>query len=260
MATLADAGCSATDIVDVLELLLLYCSTGRFEKAKGRREKWLDRAKNLVLRLRRVAKDAEEILQFVANRPRKISVSKPPAPKPSSSPQVQSPIPGTDSDDDPSPQSPPSTAEIEDEYFRDVEPELWDVMRRHADDLEANLRMQMDENLPFAQPFARSMAGTTGTVPFLVLAAALVEVATGGFHYSEIATLIGVIRPQQRLQTEAALQKKVANFKSREKNKEFVDEWLEAESEAGAEPETNGEKVRKSVKMWLRSLQRSQSQ
>ena len=133
-------------------------------------------------------------------------------------------------------------------------------MRRHADDLEANLRMQMDENLPFAQPFARSMAGTTGTVPFLVLAAALVEVATGGFHYSEIATLIGVIRPQQRLQTEAALQKKVANFKSREKNKEFVDEWLEAESEAGAEPETNGEKVRKSMKMWLRSLQRSQSQ
>src|ERR1019366_1113792 len=95
-------------------------------------------------------KDAEEILQFVANRPRKISVSKPPAPKPSSSQQVQSPIPGTDSDDDPSPQSPPSTAEIEDEYFRDVEPELWDVMRRHADDLEANLRMQMDENLPFA--------------------------------------------------------------------------------------------------------------
>jgi hypothetical protein len=93
------------------------------------------------------------------------------------------------------------------------------------------------------------MAGTTGTVPFLVLAAGLVEVATGKSHYSEIATLIGVIRPHQQVQTEAALQRKVANFKNREGNEEFVEDWLETESE------TNEEKVRKSVKMWLRSLQ-----
>jgi hypothetical protein len=69
---LAHEGCTPADVRDLLELLRIYASTTTFERVKNNRERWLDRLKNLVLRIRRVAKDAEKDMSFIRhNRPRK---------------------------------------------------------------------------------------------------------------------------------------------------------------------------------------------
>jgi hypothetical protein len=137
-----------------------------------------------------------------------------------------------------------SIAEIQFEVDRFVERKEWDVMRECADNLEAYLSLMSDKELPFAEPFTRKF---TGTLVWLVAAAALVKKATGKPHYPEIATLVGIICPKQKpeLRTEGAIEKSVTRFKKR--NQEFVRDFL-----------SRG-KVKKSVRKWLRSLQRSQS-
>jgi hypothetical protein len=227
IATLSSKGCAAADIVNVLELLRRYCLDEPFGSVGRQREQWIDRAKNLVLRLRRDANNAEELLGFAAGRSQS---------QPRTNPQPRSPSTDIDSDDDSSPQSRPPASEIQSEDIRLLEidqalweqPEIWEEIRSWADDLEAYVRIQEDKELPLAQPFLRKRGGSLG---LLVSAAILIEDATGQPHYPEIASLLRTICPGKALSkkkgkpvSENTIYRKISRFKKR--NQEYVDEFL----------------------------------
>lgn len=253
VAVLTRKGCSASDIVNVLELLWHYCQGKRFDKIKSRRESWLRRGKSLVRNLRKSADEAEDFLQFIATRP-PLTSSSPPSSPALESGERASLSDENDSDDDSTSKLPSPASELKDEDDSDLpvpfaadisQAELWDVMRSYADDLDARIRMEEDNRLPFAQPFTREMGGT---LPFLVIAVALVKEATGQNHYSEISNLLQAICPQKALD-EDAMGKKVNRFRRRPRNEEFVEEFIENDSEE------ERIEVREIVKTLLRNLQ-----
>ena len=229
IAALTDKGCTAADIVSILELLRLYGRMQQFADFKVKREEWIDRANKLVGKLRLDADDAEELLQFVATGARiKPNI-------PSSTSDTRS-AENRDSDSDASTSEFESQVRSQDtdageddlQAFTAIEmsqPEPWEVMRTCADDLEARIKIEEDENLPFEQPFAREIGGT---LPFLVISVALVKEATGRNHYAQISDLLQIVCPEKALD-ENALQRQVNRFRKR--NKEFVEEFIKSDEE-----------------------------
>jgi hypothetical protein len=231
-------GCSASDIIKLLDLLLAYGSNATFASAKRKRDRWLDRASNLVLRLRRDAKDAEELLEFIRS-----SSGVDPQPQTGTNASQSPEESESDSDSDqPFPpnipaQTPPTQADSSDELpvlvpdpvFYAEESELWDVMRTHADNLDSYIKMEQgynyvlkrrtDTDLGFLAPeFTRRFSGTLFC---LVLAAELIRKATGSPCYAQLATVLERVCPQKALGVEA-LVKKINRFKGR--NRQFMDE------------------------------------
>jgi hypothetical protein len=225
-------GCSARDIIELLDLLLVYGSDAIFTRAKLSRERWLDRANRLVLRLRRDANDAEELLDFIRTRLRAES----PVQAGENTPQLPE---ESDSDADrpvppeiPAPASPAQANSSVQPSIFDLnldEGDLWDVMRTYADNLDSYIKMQQgydyslkrrtQTGMGFLAPqFKRGFGGTLG---YLVLAAELVRKATGSPCYAQLAALLGRVCPQKALGFEA-LVKKINRFKKR--NQEFMDE------------------------------------
>jgi hypothetical protein len=200
LEVLVNEGCGPADIVSVLELLLAYSSTPALDSMKAKRRLWLRRAKNLVLRLRRLATDAEKVLDFIRcippAEPQEKAESNPSQPSPTGANRSYPPL----------------------DIFN--EPELWDVMRTHADNLEFYIGMEQDKDFPLGEVFKRKF---TGTLFWLVLAAGLVEEVTDRPHYAQLATLMERVCPTKALD-ETSLEKKINRFKNR--NLEFVDEYL----------------------------------
>ncbi len=219
-------GCGARDIIELLDLLLAYGSDAIFANAKRKRERWLDRASNLVLRLRRDAKDAEELLDFIRSRPRAGS----PVQARENNPQLPEES-ESDSDSDrpfppeiPAPASPAQANSSAQPSIFDLfdEGDLWDVMRTYADDLDSYIKMQQgydyglerrtQTGMGFLAPqFKRGFGGTLG---YLVLAAELLKKATGTPCYAQLSTLLARVCPQKALGVEA-LVKKISRFKER---------------------------------------------
>jgi hypothetical protein len=229
-------GCNAPDIIELLDLLLAYGSEATFTRAKLSRERWLDRANRLVLRLRRDADDAEELLDFIRTRPR----GRPSAQTRENTPQLpEESEADSDSDSDrpfppeiPGSDSPVQANSSAEPSIFDLnldEGDVWDVLRTYADNLDSYIKMQQGYNyrlkrrtqtgMGFLAPqFKRGFGGTLG---YLVLAAELVKKATGSPCYAQLATLLGRVSPQKALGLEA-LVKKIYRFKKR--NREFMDE------------------------------------
>jgi hypothetical protein len=235
-------GCGASDIIQLLDLLLAYGSDETVASAKRKRDRWLDRASNLVLRLRRDAKDAEELLEFIRSSPGEDQQPQVGANAPQSTEEPES-ASDSDSDSDQAfppempAQTPPTQADSSDELsffepdlvFEAEKSELWDVMRAHADNLDSYIKMEQgynyvlkcrtDTDLGFLAPeFTRRFGGT---LFFLVLAAELIRKATGSPCYAQLATILERVCPQKTLGVEAIV-KKINRFKGR--NRQFMDE------------------------------------
>jgi hypothetical protein len=235
IAFLVSKGCQASDVIQLLDLLRAYGSDAVFANAKQKRERWLDRAKNLVLRLRRDAKDAEELLgDLIGSRRR-------PEAGPQTGATAQPSSEESDSDSDQPAtvgypalasatqansldQQPdlPFTLEEPDSMFNVDEPELWDVMRDHADNLDSYIKMQQGYNYRLrrrtqadmeflAAEFTRKFGGT---LFYLVLAAELVRKATGSPHYAQLAIILERVCPPKALDAQD-LVKKIYRFKQR---------------------------------------------
>jgi hypothetical protein len=270
IATLSARGCTTTDIVDVLELLWFYGKTKQYKVVRERRKNLRQEVKKLAKRLRELADETEKMEQRLGVSA-SLSYSNPPVlpspargqvPSPNTnidskgqSPAQSSPTTSeSDSDADSSPQPQSGISEIESQedglalVYPEAEAQVWDKMREKAYDLDAYIRLLNDKELPFSEPFSRKFAGTAGTVVWLTTASLLIEAGTGRPHYPEIALLLKVVAPQinEEKRSEPSIEKDVTRFKKR--NQEFVTECLEAGQ------------VRRSVREWLRSLQRSQSQ
>jgi len=218
-------GCTAGDIIRVLDWLRAYGSNSILASAKRKRELWLDRANRLVLRLRRDAKDAEGLLEFIRSRTRpepqlQASLNAPRSPEESDSDSDQASPTGI-----PTPASPVQANSSDLSFILAPnleEPELWDVMLAYADNLDSYVKMQQgynyrrerrtDADLGFlAEEFTRRFSGT---LFYLVLAAELVRKATGSPRYAELETLLSRLCPREARGVQA-LVKKINRFKRR---------------------------------------------
>jgi hypothetical protein len=253
IAFLVSKGCAAEDVVDLLELLHSYGSTAAFKRNKKNWKEWTNQAKKLVLRLREVAEDTEQF-----EKKHFPDASTKPATKPWETPAAApARVPTDDSDaieEISADELAPSNSDLFDQ------PEVWDVMREKAYDVGAYIRMLEDPDMALAEIYTRKWGET---LPFLVMAAALVEATTGSPHYGQLATLLEQICPKPMPKPKRkpkkprepkprepwsgqAVEKKVNRFKERYPG--FVLEYLTSNpKEKSVEPE----RVRATIKQLL---------
>jgi hypothetical protein len=231
IAFLVSKGCTAKDVVNLLKLLRAYGSTATFEAKKKSRRIWIKEAKKLVLTLREVADNIEQFEE--KNFGTNLHAS-------------------------------PKNAE-------DIDPpdmDVWDVMRDRAHDLDAFIKMREGPNRLLDEIYTRRLGGT---LPFLVTAAELIAAVTGTPHYEEIAILLEEIAPKPVVRqkrkpkvkeprsrepwTGQAVEKKINRFKQR--NPEFVSEFVTANSEEKSLKLEVGKKVKRNPKIVSKYLTQS---